>query len=439
MQNLPRSVFTDLVAEAEGIETQLSQLLRDYRREDLLQVIFAVDFSEVFEYLHFTEPEAVRAAINIHILETIRDPLTILPCSVGELLNDLFKNMPDTPKGESAKRLLATYPNVKQFVEEFPAALKDEDRLVSLYSSAASNLRLALGPLLDLLVTKAAPAPIQKMSSLLTTKIHPIEEITRVRPLSKAEKRLSTAVRRNLDRLRPGLTDNNEADALDAIIAYVLNVRQGALPGSYLAIYTHSTDVINACNAVRGLRWENDFLVRGTKYLQYRTKLQERFSSIPERIRHVTTMIELCQNVRREAPNLTKALGMCLRGQPGVSPELMELYRRYDTEARIFLQFAPPGADADEQKKRAVALYQVLQNVGRFDGRLEEAFDVLKEHLRQLFDDLQGLTPLNTRQDELSSYRERMRKWLGIPPRKPRSPRQQTPGKGERDDDTAAA
>lgn len=437
MPDLPRSVFTGLVAEAEAFETQLMQLSRDYEREKQLSPIFAVDFSELFNYIHYLDRSASRAGITVHILETIQDPLTILPCSVGELLNDMFKNVPDSPSSTSIKQLLAKNPSIQQFIDGYQAALSDENLLVNLYSSAAASLRRALGPLADLLLTETAPAPVKRISSLLHEKILPIEGIGDLQPLSKNEKKMSTSVKRRLDKLRPGLTDNNEADALDAIIAYVLNERQKGIPGSFLSIYTQSTDVINACNAVRGLRWQDDFLVRSAKYLQYRTKLQEHFSDLPERVQSANSMIELCRGVKREAPNLIKELKARLQGQSGVSGELIGLYHRYETEVREFLKFVPADTDVDAQKKRAIELYRIVKDTGKFEGRLEEAFDVLREHLRQLLNDLQELSPVETDEKEISNYREEMLRWLGIPSDRPGSPSHTTQEKGERDEDSS--
>lgn len=415
MQRLSFGFYRALFDELEMYETHFSQLQRDYARELGREIlVFAVDFSELHDYIHLADRDARRAAINSYILNTLEDQFSILPGAVGELLTDLERVVPRHLKPDFAE-VLYTYPAVVQFRSIFPEAIQDEERLIKLYANAEAELKGALGGILDVVVRGLAYTSIQALQNLLREKLTPIQGVQQIGPLSPEAKSLSRLVECHLAVSRPNLTESNQTDALDFIVALLLN-QQGEPPSKrYITIYSQARSLIQACRSHDSLQWDNDYLIREAKYFQFRTKLQELFpTTVEQRHEYVVEGCQLCQKLKAEISKLIDIDEQLQEGAIEASLELIDLYRRFEEEYKHPLSFREEMGERRITREQAKRLYDTLVDEARFVGRVEDTYEVLKEHLRRIERTLQAFTPVSTDTADARAHKANLRRWLGL-------------------------
>jgi hypothetical protein len=415
MERLAFAFYRALYVELRTYETHLSQLKRDYERELRGErLYFAVDFSELYNYMHFASKDADRAALNIYILDSLEDQLSLLPGAVGELLTDLENSIPGHFKPQFTRALLA-YPAVSKFVKDFAVTVQDEERLVELYAEAEGELRSALGEILDILIFGASHSAVQALQKLLQEgKLKPIDGVQQIQVVPPQSKVLLRHVESHLTLSRPGMTESNQVDAVDFAVALLLNQLASTHDRRYITIYSQARSLILACSSHDELRWDDDYLVREAKYLQYRTRLQELHPTVSQRHLKVVELCELCTELMRELSALVD-IDEQLEQAPVEPPlRLLNLYRRFDEEVRQPLSFEPDAKRKTATRENAEKLYSILVDEARFEGEVGNAYDVLKEHLRSIERRLQAFTPMSTDTQNSRAYKASLRRWLEL-------------------------
>jgi hypothetical protein len=377
-------------------------------------LFFAIDFSELHDYIHFAERDARRAEINTYILNTLDDRFTILPGAVGELLSDLRRIVPQRLQPNYGE-VLYTYPTVVQFLSGFPETIRDEARLIDLYGKAEADLKSTLGGILDVIVRGQAYTSVQALQHLLSEgKLSPIQGVNQIGSVSSEDKALSQLVRSYLSVSRPTLTESNEVDALDFVVALLLNKQEDSRDKRYITIYSQATSLIQACRSHDKLRWDNDYLIRELKYFQFRAKIQEMFTSTDQRNKQAAEWHHLCRELKAEIGNLINIEEQFHGGAIESPLKLADQYRRFDEECKQPLLLRTDTGQQLGSRERAQKLYEVLIDKSMFVGRVEEAYEVLKEHLRSVHKDLQAFVPLQTDTSSARAYKANLQRWLGL-------------------------
>jgi len=415
MDRLDFSFYRGLYADLEMYETRFAQLQRDYARELRGETLFfAVDFSELHSYIHPASEDAHRAAINTYILNTLDDRFSMLPGATGELLSDLERTVPRHLKPDFGKALY-THPSVAKFLSGFPAGIQDEKRLAKSYAKAEAELRSALGGILDVLVLGHSHTSILALKDLLDKgKLTPIRGIQQIGQFSPESRRLAQLVESFLSVDRPGVPENNQIDAVDFLFALLLNQQGDPSDRRYITIYSQATSLIRACRSHDSLRWDNDYLIREAKYLQLRTKLQEMFGSARERHDYVVEGHKLCQQLKTGISRIVDIDEQFQEGAASPTLELVDLHRRFDEEYRQPLLFRGEAGEELVTGEQARRLYEILRDEQRFAGEAEEAYEVLKEHLRNIHRTLQAFAPALADTADIKAYKENLRRWLGF-------------------------
>jgi hypothetical protein len=410
---LPSQLYEGLFNELDMYITQFEQLGRDYDRElKGEQLVFAADFSELHDYMYPYSPGSPRSALNRYVFNAPGNRFTLMPGAAGELLTDLERALPSSDVLEADP--LTIYEDVARFIYEFPTAIDNEQYVIELYGRAEAQLRKAWGALLDVILKGVHRTAFDAVKSLMNQgRLSPIRGIEKITDLPSDVQLRAQWVRSDLNQSRPTRRRNNQVDAIDFAVTWLMNEQQRGRRRKYLSIYTQSTFLISACTARQELRWKDDYLVREAQYLKLRTRLQELLPSPKHRREFVVEWAERCRELRREIAGLVD-----IRGEP---PELVEsslrlltLYRQFDEECRIPLAFTE---EAEERERlaamtRAAKLYALFQETGEFKGRAEDAHEFLKAYLRDLQERLVLFAPDKVRAPDAKQYMENLAKWL---------------------------
>lgn len=409
MESLAFSFYRALFDQLEMYETHFLQLQRDYNREAREETLFfAVDFSELHDYIHSGD----RTTINRYILDTLDDQFSILPGAVGELFTDLEKNFPKDFNPQLSNLLLADR-DVVQFRSNFTNALQHEEYLIELYSKAETKLRGALGEILDVLVSDHTPA--QRLQKLLSAgKLAPIEGVRKIGQLAPDDRDRFELVEHHLNLSRPRKTENNQIDAVDFIITLLLNERGKPSNKRYITIYSQAADLIMACRSHPKLQWEGDYLIREAKYFKFRVKLQEQFSTLSQRQEYLMEGRELCNTLKIEIRQLVDIDAQIQEGAITPSLKFLDLFRKFDEQYRQPLFFREDMEEKTITPERAKQLYETLVAKDKFAGRVEDAYGVLKQHLKRIESEFQVFTPASTDTDDVRRYKSNLRRWLGF-------------------------
>jgi hypothetical protein len=415
MERLSFSFYRALAEELDTYETHFSQLQRDYARELRGEtLLFAVDFSELHDYMHFAGRDAHRAAINSYILNTLEDRFSMLPGAVGELLADIEKVVPRHLLPDFGKALY-THPAVAEFLSGFPEGIWQEERLIELYVNAEAELRSALGGILNVLLLGDHYGSIQALQDLVNEgKLTPIEGVQQIGPVSSEAKAKLRLVESYLNLSRPTRSESNQIDAIDFTIALLLNQRGGQPGKRYITIYSQAASLIQACRAHDNLRWDNDYLIREAKYFQFRARLQGMFPTTAQRQEYVEEGHRLCQQLKAEISKLVDVDEQIQERAIEAPLKLLDLYRRFEEEWVQPLSFRVGAEDISVTRKRAQKLYEILKDQERFEGKTQDAYEVLKEHLRNIQGTLQAFTPARTDASDARVYKANLRRWLGL-------------------------
>jgi hypothetical protein len=172
--------------------------------------------------------------------------------------------------------------------------------------------------------------------------------------------------------------------------------------------------LIQACRSDRSLQWDNDYLIREVKYFQFRTKLQEKFPNVQQRLERVAKWHHLCQMLMKEISKLVDIAGQFEQKLAEPSLQLLDLYRRFDEDCIQLLAFKGTLYEEPITKERIQNLYYILKDKTRFEGEAREAYEVLKEYLRRIHDTLHAFTPEALDTDDVRSYKANLRKWLDL-------------------------
>ena len=419
MERLAFGFYRAFFDELESYETHFAQLRRDFARDKRGEkLVFAVDFSELHDYMH---ANAERTTINRYVLNTLNDQFSILPGAVGELLSDLEYSFPKHFRTDFTKALLA-YPAVVQFRSGFPK-VENEERLVNLYAEAEAELKRALGDILHVLVQEHHYTPVQALQGLLREgKLTPIDGLQQLGTLSSDAKILARErlVENYLELDRPDRPENNQTDAEDFTIALLLNQHRDPSK-RYITIYSQAESLIRACKTHDDLRWDNEYMIREAKYLQFRTKLQEIFpEGVGQRQKYIENGLQLCKNLKAEISSIIDIDEHLHDAETSpkksVEPSLrlIDGYRRFDEEYRQVLSFGRKAEKLSHTEERARQLYETLKDESRFVGKVEESYDVFKEHLKKIESSLQVFTPVSTDTENARKYKTDLRRWLGL-------------------------
>ena len=412
---LPLSFYQGLFNEIDMYTVQFDQLKRDYGRELRGQrLVFAADFSELHNYMYRHSPESPRSSLNRYVFDTLENPFTLMPGAVGELLTDLERALPSSDVPE--RDLLAAYKDVATFIYEFPTALGNEERIVELYGRAEAQLKRAWGEFFEVVMQGVHYTAFHAVKSLMDQgRLSPIEGVQEITPpLPPDWQQRAQWVRSELNLSRPGKVRNNRVDAIDFAVTWLLNEQGRERGRRYLSIYTQSRAFINACSAKWELRWEEDYLVRGARYLKFRTRLQEMFpSSTKRRQEFVVEWAAGCRRLQKEISNLVD-LEKELPELREPSLHLLDLYRQFDQECRTPLEYTGEAGERERASVRARAeeLFALLKDDGEFKGRTGEAFELLKEYLRDLQERVALFAPDKARTTDAEAYMENLAGWL---------------------------
>ncbi len=409
----PLHFYQALFNELDIYITQFEQLQRDYNREIKGEILeFAVDFSEIHDYMYPYSVDSPRSSLNRYVFNTIKNPLTLLPGAVGELLTDLERALPSTD--ELDKDPMTNYEDVAMFINNFFSAINDEEKVVTLYSRAEAQLKVAWGELFTVVMRDKDYTPFHAVKSLIDKgKLFPIEGIREINKFPSDVRQRAQWVRSHLDLKRPGRTRNNQVDTIDFAVTWLLNIQKRRRKRKYFSIYTQSQYFINACTLSHKLRWDDDYLVRGAQYLKFRTRLQELFPSIKQRRDFVVFWSEKCRKLQREIPNLIELERESSKlKEPSLA--LLDLYRQFDEECRIPLTFSGEVGDVKllDIREKASKLYALLKDKGEFRGRTGEAFEVLKRYLQDLQQHFTLFSPEKVQAADAKTYMENLAKWI---------------------------
>jgi len=415
MERLSFSIYRALNDQLETYETHLLQLQRDYACELRGETLwFAVDFSELHDYIHWVDKDAYRAAINSYILNTLHDRFTILPGAVGELLTDLERVVPKALK-PSFGQALYSYPSVVEFRARFSDATCNEEHLIKLYADAEAELRSALGAILDVAVRGHKHTSLEALQSLLGEgKLTPIDGVRQVGPLSADLKRLFKLVESHLEVSRPGQTESNRVDAIDVVVALRLNQQESATGKRSVHIYSQALSLIRACRSHEDLRWDNDYVIRELKYFQYRARLQELFPTTQQRFDHIVEWSRLCQKLQSDISSLVN-VDKQLRERP-IEPSLrlIDSYRRFEEECMKPLLVKQNTSERRTSREHVEQLYRLLRDEATFEGEIQDAHEVLKEHFREMHRQLGCFAPTLDDTGDARMYKARLLAWLDL-------------------------
>jgi len=418
MVRLPFQFYSALFHELGTYVDEFSQLSRDYSREIRgEELLFAVDFSELGTYMYPQSPGSPRSEINKYVLDKAEDSFTLMPGAVGELLGDLKESLP--PHEVIGYDPLQSYKAVARFVNDFPSAIDDKERVIKLYIQAEMELRKALGELFNCVMKGENYTSFVAVSNLMDKgKLTPVdgvqvEEIPG--SLLKDVRRKAGFVKSYLDFVRPERTRNNQVDTIDFMVTLLLNRQKESRGKRYISIYTQSSTLLEACKRDE-LRWDKGFLVRGAQYFKLRTRLQELVpSSLQSRREFVVEWREECKQLRREIMKLVD-LERELPQLTQPTLELLERLRRFDQECRTPLSFTGEVAGQEERARRQEAekLYKMLKDSGEFRKKLEHAYEFLQVYLIDLQNRVELFVPEEARTEDAKEYMEALLKWLGL-------------------------
>lgn len=405
--------YQALYNELDMYLTQFEQLQRDYNRElKGEQLEFAVDFSEIHDYMYPYRPESPRSNLNQYVFNTIENPLTLMPGAVGQLFTDLERALPSPDILD--RDPMTIYEDVAIFINNFPGAIKDEKKIIKLYCQAESHLKEAWGELFKVVMQGEHHTAFHAVKSLIDQgKISPIKGIKKITKFPLDILKRAQWVRNHLNFERPGRILNNQSDTIDFAITWLLNTQKHGKRKRYLSIYTQSKHFIYVCTSSHQLRWEDDYLVRGAYYLKFRTRLQELFTSKEKRKDFVVEWSEKCRKLQREMTNLGE-----LEKEPSkmsnATMVLLDLYRQFDEECRIPLTFEGEFKESEKSdvRERASKLYKLLKEKGEFRGRTGEAFEVLKKYLQDLQSQFTSFSPERVQAQDAKTYMENLAKWI---------------------------
>ena len=410
---LPLQFYRVLFDDMQVYINQFGQLQRDYERElNGESLEFAVDFSEIHNYMYPYSVDSPRASLNQYVFNALENPLTLMPGAVGELLTDLERMLP--PDEILEQDPMVVYEDVAAFINRFPRVMDNEEQTIRLYSRAEKQLKETWGELFHFVVQDDQNSALKSIRSLIDRhRLSPINGVQEITTFPPEVRQKMHWVKSHLNLERPGRTRNNNVDTIDFAVTWLLNRQKRDKRDRYLSIYTQSTHLINVCTATHQLQFDDDYLVRDADYFKFRTKLQELFPEIWKRQEFVIKWATHCRRLQAEIPNL-----MELDKEPSKlkkpSLVLLDLYRQFDEECRIPLTFT--GELTKERKseipKKASELYKTLKAEGKFKGRTNEAFDVLKMYLHDLQTQLGLFAPEKTRAKDSKDYMEKLAIWL---------------------------
>lgn len=408
------SYFQAFYDNLEMYESQFSQLRRDYAREIRGEkLIFAVDFSEMYTYLHPSANQVERVYINSYILNNLSDSFTVLPGAVGELLNDLNSIIPKNLQPNYGE-LLYRHPAVRSFLSGFQNNIQDEENMVKLYNEAEAEIGSMLNGVFEVVMKSQKSTSVEALVNLFQSKISPITNISQIGQLSPEDKALARLVESHLAVSKPNFTESNQIDATDFIIALLLNRIKDANEKRYISIYSQAVHLIKACRSHDNLKWENDYIIREAKYFQFRTKMQELFPSLEKRYKKVTEWEKLCKELTNGISELID-VDEQFQGNSIEAPlMLLEMYRVFEEECIIPLIVKREIGGRLVKKEDIKNLYDILINESVFVGSVDQTYDVLKEHLRTIHNSLQAFTPLEIDSLRIRKYKKSLSKWLGL-------------------------
>jgi len=408
---LPFQFYQVLFNELDMYVIQFEQLQRDYARELRgEQLVFAVDFSELHNYMYPYSPDSPRSSLNQYVFNQLETPFTLMPGAVGELLTDLERALPSSDVPEQDP--LRAYEDVARFINEFPIVMNDEERIIELYGQAETQLKNAWGELFEVVLQGVHHSAFYAVKSLMDQgKLSPIWGIQEITHFPPEVRQRAQWVRGRLNAWRPWKVRNNQVDTIDFTVTWLLNGRERGNRRRYLSIYTQSGAFINACTARRELLWEDDYLVRGSQYLKFRTRLQEMFPSTKQRQEFVVEWAARCKQLQREITNL---IGLEKELPELKDPRLLNIYMQFDEECRKPLEFTGEVGERERLavRERAGKLFALLKESGEFRGRTGDAYEILKTYLRDLQERLALFAPDKVRAPDAKEYMENLARWL---------------------------
>ncbi|MCP5102330.1 MAG: DUF4062 domain-containing protein [bacterium] len=409
---LPLTFFRALVKDLDEYIALFEQLQRDYSRElNGEQLEFAVDFSEIHNYMYPYSDQSPRSSLNQYIFNSIKDPLTLMPGAVGELLTDLERALPSP---EVLKRHpMVIYKNVATFINNFQGAINNEEKIIELYSQAEAQLKGAWGELFGAVMKDDRHTALYQVKSLIDRqKLSPIMGIHEINDFPSDVRERIQRVKSQLHLVRPERDRNNQVDTIDFGVTWLLNSQEHDGNKRYLSIYTQSQRLIHACTSSHQLRWKDDYLVRGAQYFKFRTKLQEEFPSTKQRKNFAATWSGKCRQLQKEIPDLFE-LEKKQSKLKKPSLAMLDLYRQFDEDCRKRLEFSGESSNSEKPdiREKATELYRLMKTEGQFMGKTGDAFNVLKKYLEDLQRQFMLFAPEKVHGKDSKTFMENLAKW----------------------------
>lgn len=411
---LPMDYYQDLWKKLEDYEFILSRAATDISRE--LQgnkIIFAVDFSEVYNYLYSTRSDATRGLVNSFIFDNSPLKWTLFPAAVGELIESISGLIPKVFRIDY-DNLLANNPKIKNFLRDNDEILKNKEKFLDYYINADNEIRNFLSTLIITLgdVNRMPPA-INKLIALLSQqKLSPIENISRIGTLNDEDNYLFNFIFNFLMYKKKTYSKNNRADAIDSMLINKLNLLTA--PDEFVAFYTQAENLIGAFSALRSnqsFSWGDNGVLRDTKYFIFRTNLKTKFEDDAECLEKIRYWRTLCKEMKTEISQTFDIEKKLEGGAIKASYLLMNKYRIFCEDCEPIMEFH--RADV-ELKKQAEELYKIWLEQNQYKGDQDQTIELLKVHLKSIITKLQLFTPIQIDDQDVKKYMKEINRWLGI-------------------------
>jgi hypothetical protein len=420
METLSFGFYSAIHQEFELYIDILYQLKRDYEREKREQFIIAIDFSELYGFIHAKSIDAQRVSINTYILNKLNDQFTILPGSFYELLNDI-ENIAKTINKPGISSLIKNYKTVNDFFTKFPQAIQSYENAIQLYRNqyrnAEKDVELAINFLLNELVPNYSS--VQAIQDLIKSKkimpINSIEQINDLTPSAKEKYRnIYQLVESDLYLRRPNILINNQIDAIDSIITMLLNFESKS-NNRYITIYSQTIPLLRVLRSHEELKWDNDYLVRDAQYLKFRTNLQNMFDTLEKRLEYVEKWTKKCEMLKLEVNKLID-VDKHLQKNSGIVPslKLIDLYRQFDEDCRQPLIYMESSSKQKIIREEITNLYKILREQGMYEGKEEHSYEILKEHFRNILKELNAFNSFLIDSTDVSIFKNNIKKWLDV-------------------------
>lgn len=372
----------DLISLNQAVNRHLSALsfIRENctREQAGQQIVYALDFQELYAYAHPYDKTAQHAVMATYILNEATRPVVLPLGTVQELVHYLEGTCQRLARIKSLSTILRGDPGTTALVQKIDNMARSDkamsEYLDELLLSDTQSLSLSL-------ISRVADyeRELDGLHQVLKREnVKGISELVDMRAISAAEKTISLdkyqRAYRLLDAERPDRASNNTADAANIAVTFLLrNYREASAEvnpyGVYLVTHTPTLMLINFKT------WGKDAV--GQQY-----GLESRILARPEDVLYATIVEEKFRTWQARLAFVNRATSTCSRIQQRLPPLLSTAARHRGQHAATYLD------DLQRlQKIKAQALEQYLADFYDYVNR--ELLSPLHEYEEQWSRDMQ--------------------------------------------------